>query len=148
MKSKRMIAITLLLACFVTQACTDEDRERAAQASDNMARGISVALDLDAALIEARLLDKDEAITVTSALLDANRLIREFNETAKGFKSIGAAERSALLRIVTGITRSLDRLNEQGVLRLKNPEAKQKFTAALAVVTGAVTVLSTLLTKK
>lgn len=139
--------VLILLVCLFIQACDNADIRKAAKASDDMARGISVALDLDAALIQQGLLSNDEAIAVTSALLDLNRLAREFNDTARGFKALDGAAKASLLQILTSITASLDKLNTQGVLRIKNAEAQQKFKTALAVITAAVNILAATLAK-
>src|SRR5689334_14492375 len=96
---RRKIAVAVLLTLALTfQACTDSDLKKAAQASDDMARGISVALDLDTALIQQKVLQSDDAITITSALLDVNRLVRQFNNTARTYTKLDAPARALLLK--------------------------------------------------
>ncbi|MBI3654102.1 MAG: hypothetical protein HY231_23980 [Acidobacteria bacterium] len=140
-----LLSVCLLATSLSFTACSDSDLKKAAQASDDMARGISVALDLDAALIEQKLLSSGEALTVTSALLDLNRLVRQFNDTAQTYKSFDISARTALGKILADITTTLDKLNNQGVLKIKNPDAQLKFRSALAVMSSAVNVLAALL---
>lgn len=143
-KRKRILCCVLAIA-LTAGACTDEQRKKIAQASDDIARGLHTALALDEALIKQQLVSKDDALAITTLLLDVNRAAKEFNDKARAFGSIDATEKAELLRMASDMTASVATLNQQGVLRIKNQQSQIQFLAAIAIIQGGVAVLTSIL---
>lgn len=132
----------VLIASVIATACTDADRKKLAQASDDFARGLQTALALDDSLIKANLISKDDAIVVTGAILDVNHIAQQFNENAKTYGKSGGSTKADLLKLASGLSASLATLNQQGTLHIKNANSKTQFLAAMAVMNTALGVLT------
>lgn len=143
MLKRRLVAI--LLVAVLAVACDADERKKLAKASDDFARGIAMALALDDALIKQKVISNDDAIVITSAILDANRIARQFNDRASLYGKSGGSTKSELLQLTSDIDGSLATLQKQGVLRIKNPASQAQFTAALAIMKSAVAVAQAIL---
>lgn len=142
-----VLIIALTLATLPMTGCDDSDLKKAARATDDLARGINILLDLDAALIQQNIISRDDALTITNGILNVNRLAKVFNDKARTYKSLDADAKSALLKITDDILAALGTLNAQGVLKIKNSNSQAQFQAGYAVLTAAVATLRTLLQK-
>lgn len=138
-KSKQLTVI--LLIALLAQACSGDERKKLAQASDDFARGISTALALDDALIRQQLISKDDALTITSAILQVNQIARQFNDRAKTYGTSGGSTKAELLKLAGDLSASLATLNQTGTLKIKNPNSQAQFQAALAVLNSALAII-------
>lgn len=134
--------VAVALAVLLLAACTDADRKKLAQASDDLARGVSTLLALDDSLIKNKLIDKDSAITITSAILDVNRIHGKLNGLAKAYSPGNLQSKQALVAGVGELAKAVSDLNASGALHIKNQQSQTEFAAAMAVVQSAVAVLS------
>jgi hypothetical protein len=135
----------VIVAALAAAACSDADRKKLAQADDDFARGLQTALALDDSMIKGSLISKDDALTLTTALLDLSRLSQEFHNNAKTYGLSGGSTKADLLKLASGMSASLATLNAQGVLRIKNPDSKTQFLGAMAVLNTALGVLTAVL---
>lgn len=129
-------AIVLLLI-LVLVACKDDAIRKAARASDDMAVTISLAIDTKRELAKAGLLKPDEEIPLTLGLQKVNTAVKAFHLQVKNTKALDPASKNQLLLLFSGITSSVADLNQQGVLGIKNEQAKAKVSAVLAGFTTA-----------
>lgn len=141
-----ILAFVLIVVSLAAAACSDADRKKLAEADDDFARGVQTALALDESLIKENLISKDDAIAVTSALLDVNRLGGQFHVRAETYGKSGGATKTELIGLANGLSASVVTLNHQGVLHIKNPNSQTQFVAAVAVMQGALGVLTAVLT--
>jgi hypothetical protein len=137
--------IAVLVIATVMAACEEGTRKKVAQANNDVARGISVLLVLDSELIDTGALSKDDAIALTSAILDLNKAFEEFNTQAQSYKTFDTNAKTNLLLTLNTISASVSRLNDQGVLHIKNPDSQVRFRAAIAVVQSGIAVLQVVL---
>src|SRR5262249_10114125 len=134
---KRKFAAVILVAVLCSAACTSDQQKKLAPASDDMAKGIATALALDDALIKGNLISKDDAIAVTSAILDVNRIAGQFTAVAKTYNG-SATTKAQLVGLASQIGTAIQKLNDSGVLHVKNPQSKAQLDAAVAVMQSAL----------
>jgi hypothetical protein len=73
---------------------------------------------------------------------DATQVQDQYCTQLKALKKIDPSNRQMLIEWSGGLANSLDQLNDQGVLRIKNPQAKAKVSAALNVVRASAAALN------
>lgn len=129
-RSKVKVVLTVLLLLQV--ACKDDAIRKAARAADDMAVTISLAIDAKRELATAGLLKPDEEIPLTLGLQKVNTAVKAFHLQVKHTKQLDPTSKTLLLQLFAGITASVVELNHEGVLGIKNPEAKTKVAAVLA----------------
>jgi D-serine deaminase-like pyridoxal phosphate-dependent protein len=139
MTKRRLLAAVLMLALIVPlTACTDDNLRKLAQAGDDFSRGLTVAFDLDASLLHSGAISKDDALTITTTLLDLNKLGKTFHERLVAYSKLTPEARGALLPILAQLVAAADGLQRNGLLRIKDPKAQAEFSAAVAIITGAL----------
>jgi len=131
---QQLVAVLLIL---VLAACKDESIRKAARASDDMAVTISLAIDTKRQLALAGLLKPEEEIPLTLGLQKVNTAVKAFYLQVKNTSTLDPAAKNQLLLLFSGITTSVEELNQQGVLGIRNEEAKTKISAVLAAFTTA-----------
>jgi len=133
MKPNRKTAALLVLILSLV-ACKDESIRKAARASDDMAVTVSLAIDVKRGLGQTgtKLISNEEELALTLGLQKVNTAVRAFHTQVKATKALDPASKNQLLQLFSGVTASVAELNQQGVLGIKNEEAKSKVTAALA----------------
>lgn len=137
MKNIRKVVTVTVALCLLT-ACTDDNLKKLAKAGDDFSRGITVALDLDAAMLHSGALSKDDALAVTTALLDLNKLGKTFHSQLTAYSKLTPEARGSLLPILTQLIDAAQALQRDGLLRIKSPEAQAQFNAAIGIVTAAL----------
>jgi len=127
----------VLAAILILLACKEESIRKAARASDDMAVTISLAIDAKRELAASGLLKPEEEIPLTLGLQKVNTAVKAFHLQVKNTKQLDPASKNQLLLLFSGITTSVAELNQQGVLGIKNEQAKTKVSAILAGFTTA-----------
>ena len=144
MRHKRKLTLILALTLLLT-ACPSEKSSKyreATKASDRIATSIGGLIDLKRSLAAQGLITPQEELQLTNLLLDANRAGRVFNDTAKSFKSDTPENRRALLALFTDLSASIGRLNDQGVLHIKNPQARTLTSNVVASVNASLQIIN------
>ncbi|HWR36007.1 MAG TPA: hypothetical protein VN622_09085 [Clostridia bacterium] len=145
---RRAVAPLLIVLCMAaalsTVACDDADKHRAAQAAAGVASGLS-ALEAEAeALYHAGAIDKQEAIVLVLGISDLTRVNDQYVEQLRSFSTLDTSNRQVVVNWLAEMTRSVDALNNEGVLRVKNPASRAKLAAYIAAVRSSLGIVSTL----
>lgn len=141
--TRRLTVIFVLFAvCLSQTACNKDQLRRAANTSAMTASLVRVAIDTKRALAKDGTLDRDEELAITVAMRDLNLAVIEFNSLARTYDEFTAETRAQLLTLFNNVTLGVARLNDQGVLRIKNPQARGRFQKILTRVRAATEVAS------
>jgi len=135
-----------LLSClafplaFIT-GCDDDDYRKAVRAAAGIATSLAETQAVNERLYAAALIDREEAIAIARMVKEATLANDHFVASLRRYDRLNKNSRADLVRLVADVARSVRQLNEQGVLRIKNADARLRFRAA---VDGAVTALDIL----
>lgn len=144
--SYRLLAISLVLALVLAPlGCTDTDYRKATRAAAGIATGLGAIQDANESLFKAQLLDKDEARAIAQGVADAVRVNDQFVGRLRTLKTIDASNKQLVGLWFSEVLTSLEALNQQGVLRVKNAEAKAKFAVIFAGVQSSAAILTQLM---
>jgi hypothetical protein len=128
--------------------CADTDpRCNYAKAADDLAGGISAMIDAKRSLAAKKRISADEELKLTQLLTAANEATTVFNNRLKTTTTLDATSRTDLLSLLANVTSAIDELNNSGVLRLGNADAKQKLTRVFGTISRAVNILVQLRTQ-
>ena len=83
-------------------------------------------------------LSRDEELPLTNALLDANSVATEIKDFGNGLKDFTAADKQSLLALFDKGLKSISALNDAGVLKIKNPEARSNINTLVITVRTAL----------
>lgn len=137
MKLNKRLAVVLFLIS-VQLACKDDQIRKAARASDDMATAISLTIDLKRSLAASGVLKPEEEIPLTLALQKVNTAAKAFHTQVAATSKFDPAAKNKLLTLFEGIATSVNELNQQGVLGIKDPEARTKISTVLVGVSSAL----------
>ena len=126
-------------------ACDESQIRKAATASDRMATLIVVGIDVKRDLRTAALIDADEDRAISQGLLSANKAVQRFNERARTYQTLTPTARSELTKLFADVTGALKTLNDDGIFRIRNPDAQKKLAAVLASLNEAAGFISQVL---
>jgi hypothetical protein len=148
MKNSNRLKIALIyLVIAASIACKDDSIRKAARASDDMASTISLAIDVkrQLAMSTPPLIDHDEEVRLTLGLQKVNAAVKAFNTEVKRLSKLDPASKGNLVALFASVTQSINELNGQGVLGIKNPDAKAKVQAVLAAFSTSIAVIQAVL---
>lgn len=124
-----------------TANAAPEQRDAArtlAKASDDLAGGIKLAVTTKRKLAEQRLLDRDEEVKLTELMLDVNRAGSAYNDTLRSITGDTGDDRASLLTALEGVSSSVERLHNEGVLRIKSEKARTQVGLAVGAARAAI----------
>jgi hypothetical protein len=141
-----LVTIVLALASLSFKCsgvgCADTDpRCNYAKAADDIAGGISAMIDAKQSLAKKGRITMDEDRKLTQLLTVANEAAIAFNNRLKATTVLDAASKTDLLNLLSNVTTAVDDLNNSGVLRIGNADAKQKLTRVFGTISSAVNIL-------
>jgi hypothetical protein len=148
MEKKKTLLIAIVFSLITSQlACKDSQIQKAAKATDDMAVTISLAIDAKRALALTMppLISPEEEVTVTLALQKVNAAVGAFRIQAMGISKLDPNSKAKLLPLFQGISESITDLNNQGLLGIKNPEAKNKLTLILGGLAASLAIVQSVL---
>ncbi len=117
-----------------------------AKASDDLAGGIKLTISTKRQLARERLLDRDEELLLTNLMLDVNRTGKEYNRVLTSVERDTSQNRAALRNALDEVTKSIGRLNDEGVLHIKSEVARQRAGLAINGIRAAIAVIGNTLT--
>jgi hypothetical protein len=152
MRHRKIQATTLTLLMIVLAlaslsfkcggGCADNDpRCNYAKAADDIAGGIEAMIDAKRSLAQKGRISADEERKLTQLLTVANDAAIAFNNRVKATTTLDAPTRTDLLSLLSNVTTAVDALNNEGVLRIGNADAKQKLTRIFGTISSAVNIL-------
>lgn len=139
-------AILLLISFSLVQlGCTDSDYRKATRAAAGIATGLGALQDANESLFTAQLLQKGEARAIAQGVQDAARVNGEFIKKLRTLKTIDASNKQLIGVWFSEVLTSIETLNDQGVLRVKNADAKAELAVIFAGVQSSVAILTQLM---
>ena len=142
---RRFAAIFLSLSLIAgTIACEDSEYRKASRAGAGIASGLQVLQGVNEDAYDAKLIEPQETIVLAQYISEATRANDEFVKQLGAFRQLKPGDRAALAIWFGGITRSLDALNQHGILRVKNPQARERLSVAFAAVQASANILAQL----
>jgi hypothetical protein len=136
------VVLALSSLSFKCDGCADTDpRCNYAKAADALAGGIEAMIDAKRDLAGKGRISADEERRLTDLLDAANNADIAFNNRLKTTTVLDPASRADLSNLLTEVTKAVDELNNNGVLRLGNADAKQKMSRLFGTVSRAVSIL-------
>lgn len=130
MNRKRIVLILALALCAVSaKMCNDSKIHEAAKASDRMATLIGSAIDLKRQLAQLGEITPQEELVLTTRLLEANTRVKQFNDFARKQTEDTPETRLNLATAFNGVTLAINKLSNEAIFPVKNPEAKKKLLA-------------------
>ena len=156
MKQRKMwtTALTLVLALTcLSFKCgggnsnnPDAAKRRYAKAADDIAGTISAMIDAKRNLAQQGHISADEERNLTRLLTAANDADTAFTNRLKSTTTIDAGSRADLVNLLSQVTSAINDLNNSGVLRLGNADAKQRLSRFITTINAALAILAQLQT--
>lgn len=129
----------MLASLILFSLACEKDKLRAlATANDRVAATISIAIDLKRELGQQHLISPSDELALTNALLDVNRAFVILNGHARAYTKLGPEEKVETVALLNDVSRAVQELNSQGVLHIRDEQAKARFSAAVQGVDIAV----------
>jgi hypothetical protein len=147
MKFKQVYA-ALLVAVFFISGCDDSQYRRAVRASAGISSGVERLQDANELALKAGEIDPDAARAIALAGADIIAANRALRLELRSVKKLDTQSKAAIVAHIREIAASVQKLNEDGVLKVKNPDSQAKFAAILAGVDGSLAVLQSLMEAK
>jgi hypothetical protein len=153
MKPRKMwtTALTLVLAltCLSFKCGGDgssDPKRKYAKAADDIAGAISAMIDAKRNLAQQNRISADEERNLTQLLTAANDADIAFTNRLKSTTTIDAASRADLTNLLSQVTSAISSLNDSGVLRLGNADARQRLSRFITTANAALAILAQLQT--
>lgn len=153
MKDRRFVPALLVIALALTTLsfkCGDgpnvqsEPLRNAARASDTIAKSIGEMITIKRELAKQGKLAPDEELKLTQALLRVNTADKVFVKRLKSLNGApDTATKAELVKMFGEVTSALNDLNSNGLLGLKNEEARTKLTTIFSTINASVLIIQT-----
>jgi hypothetical protein len=156
MKQRKMwtTALTLVLAltCLSFKCggggsnsnSVESQRRRFAKAADDIAGAIGAMIDAKRNLAQQGRISADEERRLTQLLTVANDADTALVNKLKSTTTIDAAGCSDILNLLSQVTAAINDLNNSGVLKLGNADARQRLSKFIATANAALAILAQL----
>jgi len=138
-------ALALVLAAGILAGCDSSDYRKAVRANAGISESLSTLQQLNEDAFNAQLIGPEESIALAQGVNDAARANIEFRAQLVALKKLDYQNKAQLAGLLDGVVASVDRLNNEGVLRIKNPESRARFAAIVAGIRTSLAVLQALL---
>lgn len=134
--SAQLLVVGLLAGCLVLPltACDDEQLQSARRAAAIAEITVRNAGELAAELARAGDVDTARAEALTSFFRDAAPVVREAKDGLARYKTLTPDQRRDVLHQLSDLSARLARLNDDGVLHIKNAERQRQIRLALTTL--------------
>ncbi len=132
--SSMLLVVGLVLVGFSTTGCDSKKFDQAKRAATTIQKTLPVAKKLVDQLQAELVLESTEADKLRNGISEVERIFDEFNDRAKGYQDWSPQSRQDMLKLVKDVSQSLDTLNQEGVLHIKNPDAKLRVGRVLRTI--------------
>lgn len=142
LRPKRIAVVLILSLCVLSAKCGSDNQIReGAKASDRMAIVIGTAIDLKRQLAEIQAITPQEEKALTIGLLEANTKVKQFNEFARKQTEDTPQTRLNLAEAFNGVTLAINKLSNEAIFPVKNPESKKKLLAILNSLNASIAII-------
>lgn len=146
--ARRRTAIALALLLLITTAygpCSNNHIREAAKASDRIATLIGSLIDTKRQLAAIAEITPAEELALTNHLLTANTRVKQFNDYARTLTADTAQTRLDLATSFNEVTNAINKLSNDAIFPVKNPEAKKKLLAILNSINASIQIIDSAL---
>ncbi len=130
---KQTLVVSLLILSLLGVACTEKKIKRASVAIRQFAVSLEAVQTGLTEINDAGFLDDDDYNTAQDVIAD----VAVAGQEAVQAISVAKDSKSALVHIESALD-SVDRLLNESVLKVKNPERRQSLTALVLALRGAI----------
>lgn len=146
MKHRKRLALTLVVLFTLTLvACEDSDFKKAAKATDTITASLGTAHNVNKILYEEGKLTASEARSISVLLWDANTAVESFIAKAGTLEELDQGNKVLMAQWFAELAAELRKLNDEGVLHIKNPEARARLSVIFASIEGVIEIVTPLL---
>ncbi|HYE59416.1 MAG TPA: hypothetical protein VD948_12965 [Rhodothermales bacterium] len=137
----KALALCLLVSLAPFAAC-DKKAASVQRATADVVTALHTALDISKLSHSSGYLDKGEYAAVLDGIATVSTALREFNVRVSQLKTITPENKEELLAALQDVVASLNKLQQDGVLRIKNDAARSQFETAIIGARTAISVVS------
>ena len=138
-RTRRFPAVVLLFLLLSAFKCSGDSLSRAARAADDIAGSVKAMIDVKRELATTQAITPSEELVLTELLLKVNSADKALVVRLKSIKgqpnSAGGAE---ILVIFRELNLTIQDLNSQGVLGIKNPAARKRVQVLFAAIDASL----------
>lgn len=150
-KLKIVLATILLFQLPFALACDKSKARQLAKVEDDVAQGLlSVVRIVKSAKESGELNDEDIAVIkpLLQAIGDGNLQAIGITKDLNSLENIPADKKAQLLQIISFVSDQITELNNQGGLRIKNPQKRLAFNALVLTMQSAASSIVVILSLK
>jgi hypothetical protein len=143
---RKLIAPTLVMfaiaALVVLAACDQSEYRKLADANAKISTALGAITQETVDLATAREIDDATAGAILREVDHALVVNDEFRQMLKQSKKLEPSDRAQIANLISGIGASLDRLNRDGVLHIKNPDTQTKLSVSIEAARAAIAIVA------
>lgn len=152
-RTRMLIALVLIFQISFAGFCgkNETKAKTLARAADDFAQAQISAVNLIKSARDTNLIQDEDVAVLKAILSDINGFNQQAIDLAKGMLNqdpIPLEKQEQLLKVVYQISNAITRLNNAGLLRIKNSEKQAAFSAIVTALQAAATTAITVLVKK
>jgi hypothetical protein len=137
------IAVLAVIASLLAvMACSESEYRRLTRSQAEIASALGAIYQLTVDSANAQLITRDVTVAILVEVDHGTVLNGQFRDRLRQAKNIQPGDRAALAQFATDLLASIDRLNENGVLHIKDPDTQAKFAAAVNAARVAIVAVS------
>jgi hypothetical protein len=121
--------------------CDDSNYRKAVRATAGVASGLSGLQQSVEVAFDGGLVDPEEAKALALAIKDATLVNDQIIAQLRAVKSLDAGSAGSLVVYGKQLSASAEALYAQGILKVKNPQARQRFEATFLALKGSLQLL-------
>lgn len=140
--SKVILAGTLGVLMFFGTGCPKDNVQKVALASRDFAAGLETTQALVESLGRAEMLSKEEELKLQHGLVKLGKVGLEFNSAVRDSQGKDIPE------IISRAISAVEWMDREGVLPVKNPEARGALRVAFATAKTALSIITTVFPPK
>jgi hypothetical protein len=130
-----LIAAALALSAF---QCSKDQKHQAAQTAASLATALQAFEEANEELYAQKLVAAQETIAISQAVANASRANDQFVANVRALNGVDAHNKAQLVAYFQQLADSINALNEQSVLYVKNPQAQQRLRFAYQAIDAAL----------
>lgn len=135
---KRILAtslsiVILTVSVLALSGCDENQLQKAKNSGQRIARVTNALIDLVPSFQQEGSITTEEADSITKGLTDFKAIVNQFNARVATYKTFDPAVKADLATAFADVTSALAALNNEGVLRIKNPTVKGRVQMSLTL---------------
>lgn len=141
---KKLALVLVVLFSLTLVACEDSDFKKTAKATDTITASLGTAQNINEILYEEGKLTVSETRGIANLLHDSNTAVESFIAKARTLEELDKGNKVLMAQWFAELASELRRLNEEGILHIKNSDAKSRLSVVFASIEGVIQIVSPL----